>query len=89
MRIKTKRDRRHRISLRLRKRIAGTPERPRLAVFRSVSHIYAQVIDDAAGTTLVSASSAEPALKAQADRAAPGAATSPAPRRSARPSPSG
>ena len=65
MRIKTKRDRRHRISLRLRKRIAGTPERPRLAVFRSVSHIYAQVIDDAAGTTLVSASTTDPALKAK------------------------
>ena len=65
MRIKTKRDRRHRISLRLRKRIAGTPERTRLAVFRSVSHIYAQVIDDAAGTTLVSASTTEPALKAK------------------------
>jgi large subunit ribosomal protein L18 len=65
MRIKTKRDRRHRISLRLRKRIEGTPERPRLAVFRSVSHIYAQVIDDQAGTTLVSASSTEPALKAK------------------------
>ena len=65
MRIKTKRDRRHRISLRLRKRIAGTPERPLLAVFRSVSHIYAQVIDDQAGTTLVSASSTEPALKAK------------------------
>ena len=65
MRIKTKRDRRHRIRLRLRKRIAGTPERPRLAVFRSVSHIYAQVIDDAAGTTLVSASTTEPALKAK------------------------
>jgi large subunit ribosomal protein L18 len=64
MRIKTKRDRRHRISLRLRKRIAGTPERPRLAVFRSVSHIYAQVIDDQAGTTLVSASTTEPGLKA-------------------------
>jgi large subunit ribosomal protein L18 len=65
MRIKTKRDRRHRISLRLRKRIAGTPERPRLAVFRSVSHIYAQVIDDQAGTTLVAASTTEPALKAK------------------------
>ena len=65
MRIKTKRDRRHRISLRLRKRVAGTPERPRLAVFRSVSHIYAQVIDDQAGTTLVSASTTEPALKAK------------------------
>jgi large subunit ribosomal protein L18 len=65
MRIKTKADRRHRISLRLRKRISGTPERPRLAVFRSVSHIYAQVIDDQAGTTLVSASTTEPGLKAE------------------------
>jgi large subunit ribosomal protein L18 len=65
MRIKTKRDRRHRISLRLRKRIAGTPERPRLAIFRSESHIYAQVIDDQAGTTLAAASSTEPAIKAQ------------------------
>ena len=65
MRIKTKRDRRYRISLRLRKRIAGTSERPRLAVFRSVSHIYAQVIDDQAGTTLVAASTTEPALKAK------------------------
>ena len=72
MRIKTKRDRRHRISLRLRKRIAGTPERPRLAVFRSVSHIYAQVIDDAAGTTLVSASTTEPALKARLTEGAKG-----------------
>jgi large subunit ribosomal protein L18 len=63
MRIKTKKDRRHRISLRLRKRIAGTPERPRLSVFRSVSHIYAQVIDDMSGQTLVSASSTEPSLK--------------------------
>jgi large subunit ribosomal protein L18 len=72
MRIKTKRDRRHRISLRLRKRIAGTPERPRLAVFRSVSHIYAQVIDDAAGTTLVSASTTEPALKAKLTEGAKG-----------------
>jgi large subunit ribosomal protein L18 len=72
MRIKTKRDRRHRISLRLRKRIAGTPERPRLAVFRSVSHIYAQVIDDAAGTTLVSAATTEPALKAKLTEGAKG-----------------
>ena len=46
MKIKTKDDRRERIQLRQRKRIAGTTERPRLSVFRSVSHIYAQVIDD-------------------------------------------
>ena len=63
MKIKTKEDRRHRIQLRQRKRISGTPERPRLSVFRSVSHIYAQVIDDMTGQTLVSASSLEPTLK--------------------------
>jgi large subunit ribosomal protein L18 len=63
MKIKTKADRRERIHLRQRKRIAGTPERPRLSVFRSVSHIYAQVIDDLSGKTLVAASSVEPALK--------------------------
>lgn len=48
-----------RIHKRIRNKISGTPERPRLAVFRSVKHIYAQVIDDAAGRTLVSASSNE------------------------------
>ena len=44
---------------RLRKKVAGTPERPRLAVFRSLRHIYAQVIDDTTGRPLVSASSGE------------------------------
>jgi large subunit ribosomal protein L18 len=63
MKIKTKDDRRRRIQLRQRKRIAGTGERPRLTVFRSVAHIYAQVIDDLNGKTLVSASSVEPTLK--------------------------
>ena len=63
MKIKTKQDRRQRIALRQRKRIAGTPERPRLRVFRSVSHIYAQVIDDLSGTTLAAAASTEPSLK--------------------------
>ena len=63
MKIQTKDDRRHRIQLRQRKRIAGTTERPRLSVFRSVTHIYAQVIDDLSGRTLVSASSVDPALK--------------------------
>ena len=63
MQIKTKLDRRRRIQLRQRKRIAGTAERPRLTVFRSVSHIYAQVIDDLSGRTLASASSIDPALK--------------------------
>jgi large subunit ribosomal protein L18 len=63
MKIKTKGDRRERIHLRQRKRIGGTEGRPRLSVFRSVSHIYAQVIDDLSGKTLVSASSTEPKLK--------------------------
>jgi large subunit ribosomal protein L18 len=63
MKIATKDDRRHRIQLRQRKRIAGTAERPRLSVFRSVSHIYAQVIDDLSGRTLVAASSTDPTLK--------------------------
>jgi len=63
MKIKTKDDRRQRIRLRLRKRISGTSARPRLSVFRSVSHVYAQVIDDLSGQTLVSASSVEPSLK--------------------------
>ena len=63
MKIKTVKDRRKRISLRQRKRINGTPERPRLRVFRSVSRIYAQVIDDLTGQTLASAASTEPSLK--------------------------
>ena len=65
MKIKTKSDRRERIRLRQRKRITGTAERPRLAVFRSVTHIYAQVIDDQASATVAAASTAEPGLKAQ------------------------
>jgi len=68
MKIITKGDRRERIHLRQRKRIMGTKERPRLSVFRSVSHIYAQVIDDMSGQTLVSASSTEPTLKGAFDK---------------------
>jgi large subunit ribosomal protein L18 len=68
MKIKTKDDRRVRIHLRQRKRISGTKERPRLSVFRSVTHMYAQVIDDMSGQTLVSASSVEPQLKATFDK---------------------
>jgi large subunit ribosomal protein L18 len=63
MKITTKAERRERIQLRQRKRIAGTSERPRLSVFRSVNHIYAQVIDDLSGRTLVAASSVEPAIR--------------------------
>ena len=63
MKIITKADKRERIHLRQRKRIIGSVERPRLSVFRSVTHIYAQVIDDLSGKTLVAASSTEPTLK--------------------------
>jgi large subunit ribosomal protein L18 len=72
MKIKTKDDRRVRIQLRQRKRIAGTTARPRLSVFRSVTHIYAQVIDDLSGQTLVSASTVEPTVKGALDKAARG-----------------
>lgn len=50
---------------RLRNRFAGTAERPRLAVFRSNNHMYAQIIDDTVGNTLVAASTAEKAVKAE------------------------
>ena len=54
-----KKEIRSRIHKRIRRKLRGTQERPRLAVFRSVAHIYAQVIDDAEGKTLVSASSVD------------------------------
>jgi large subunit ribosomal protein L18 len=56
------RQQRHR---RLRMRVRGTAERPRLAVFRSLNHIYAQLIDDAAGRTLVAVDSRAPELRSQ------------------------
>ena len=65
MRIKTKEDRRYRIKLRLRKRIAGDQDRPRLTVYRSLAHIYVQVIDDMTGKTLASAGTTEPKLKSE------------------------
>jgi large subunit ribosomal protein L18 len=64
MKIKTKEDRRDRIKHRIRKRVTGTTERPRLTVFRSLAHMYAQVIDDRTGSTIAAASSVEPAVKA-------------------------
>ena len=54
---------RSRIHKRIRRKLQGTAERPRLAVFRSVAHIYAQIIDDSQGRTVVSASSVEKASK--------------------------
>ena len=65
MRIQTKEDRRDRIKFRIRKRLQGTPDQPRLTVFRSGMHIYVQVVDDLAGRTVASASSVEPAVKAK------------------------
>ena len=57
--------RRQRIHYRIRKHVSGTPERPRLAVFRSNKQIYAQVIDDEAGKTLAAAASNDKELAAQ------------------------
>nr|WP_314461685.1 50S ribosomal protein L18 [uncultured Clostridium sp.] len=53
---------------RLRNRLAGTAERPRLAVFRSNNHMYAQIIDDTVGKTLVAASSVEKEVKAELEK---------------------
>lgn len=55
----SKRNRRKRIHWRIRNKIKGTPERPRLNIYRSNNYIYAQVIDDLSGHTMVSASSRE------------------------------
>ena len=53
---------------RLRNRFAGTAQRPRLAVFRSNNHMYAQIIDDTVGNTLVSASTLDKELKAELEK---------------------
>jgi large subunit ribosomal protein L18 len=68
MRIKTTQDRRDRIKYRIRKRVQGSEARPRLTVFRSVSHIYVQVVDDMTGKTIASASSVEPKVKGGASK---------------------
>jgi large subunit ribosomal protein L18 len=65
MSVRTKQDVRQRLHDRIRKKLRGTPERPRLAVFRSGTHIYAQVIDDDAGKTLCAACSLDKDLKAK------------------------
>ena len=59
---------------RIRKRVSGTPGRPRLSVFRSTKHIYAQLVDDQTGATLVQASSKEAAKKGEGGKTAAGTA---------------
>ena len=56
-------DLRRAVHTRIRKKVRGTAERPRLAIFRSLNHVYAQIIDDAAGKTLASASTTEKDLR--------------------------
>jgi large subunit ribosomal protein L18 len=68
MSTKTRQDVRQRLHDRIRKKIRGTPLRPRLAVFRSQGHIYAQVIDDDASRTLCAASSLDKDLRAKSKR---------------------
>ncbi len=63
MNQRTKHQRAERRKARVRKKVWGTPARPRLTVFRSNAHIYAQVIDDQAGRTLAAASSTHPGLR--------------------------
>jgi large subunit ribosomal protein L18 len=63
--MRRKRERRERAHLRVRSRVRGTAERPRLAVYKSLKYIYAQVIDDQQGNTLVAATSADPQIKSQ------------------------
>jgi len=63
MSTKTRQDIRQRLHDRIRKKIRGTPQRPRLAVFRSQGHIYAQVVDDDQATTLCAASSLDRSLR--------------------------
>ena len=67
---RTKEDIRTRIHRRIRKRMSGTADRPRLAIFRSQSHIYAQVINDESGTTVCTASSLDEILKKDLKRGA-------------------
>lgn len=63
MAVTSRNEARKRRHLRIRKKVVGTPERPRLSVFRSLRHIYAQVIDDSTGRTLVAASTVEPEVR--------------------------
>lgn len=63
--MKTPSEQRIKRHTRIRKKITGTAERPRLAVFRSNKHLYAQLIDDVAGRTLASASTVDPLLRSK------------------------
>ena len=60
---------RRRVRHRIRKRISGTAERPRLAIFRSQKHIYVQAIDDAAGRTIAHASTQDKEVRSKVDKA--------------------
>lgn len=68
---KAKRDAVARIKLRIRKTVSGGPARPRLTVYRSEKHMYAQVIDDVSGKTLVSASTVAKDLREKAKELSP------------------
>ena len=70
MLVKAKREARGRRHRRVRKRITGAADRPRLAVYRSNRHIYAQLVDDAAGRTLAAASSLDPEARGEGDKKA-------------------
>ncbi len=63
VKYKSRQERRVQRHWRIRKRVLGTPERPRLSVFKSLKHIYAQIIDDTTGRTLCSASTLDKELK--------------------------
>jgi large subunit ribosomal protein L18 len=63
MTMDSKKEARFKRKQRIRKKVSGTPERPRLSVFRSARHIYAQVVDDTTGRTLVAASSLEAVVR--------------------------
>jgi large subunit ribosomal protein L18 len=68
--MKKKRERRERAHRRVRNRVRGTAERPRLSVYKSLRFIYAQVIDDSRGQTLAQANSADPQVRGQLSRSA-------------------
>ena len=65
---KSRAEMREKKHMRIRNRFSGTPECPRLAVFRSNNHMYAQIIDDTVGNTLVSASTLEKEIKAELNK---------------------